>query len=167
MIPCVMTRAEFQRISIFTGGLIIYLTIFAGCSPKTLPGIREQLKKNDEAATEEANRLIADNPDLRALNELCEQVPISENFSLYSKRIAHNYPLTIFFFYRSKDDSSLMDAQFRQYFMERNWRIRDLSSVNKITEFTNEKYRITIQYGGLGENADYSFSCELLEAAKK
>lgn len=134
----------------------------AGCNPKELPFVRDNVKKFDEYTTKETDDAIKKSPELQELDALCKQIPLSDRFEFYSKRMASHGPPALFFFYSSEEDFLASDALFKDYFKQRGWEIRDSNSLNKISEFRNEKYLITIQYGGIGKNANYAMSCEKL-----
>lgn len=140
--------------------LLIMTFCFAGCNPKELPILKEKLKDWDEFTTRETEEAIKRNPELQELDNLCKQIPLSERFKLYSKRMASHGPPALFLFYYSEDDFDKSDKLFREYFKQNGWEIFNKNSMNRISEFRKNNYIISIQYGGVGQSANYAISCE-------
>jgi hypothetical protein len=139
---------------------------FAGCNLKELPVVRDQVRKMDEIATAETDKAIENSPELQELDSICTHIPLNDSFRLYGKRIAPNYPSTLFYSYDSSEDFETASRRFTEHFAGLGWASRQLNAVNRITEFRSEKFRVTIQYGGIGKNANYSFSCEKISDAR-
>ena len=141
---------------------LIFLIAFSACNPRELPVIRDGVRKLDEQTTLNTDAAIAKNPELKDLDELCNAIPKHESFQLYGKSIGRNKPLKLFHNYKSAEDFRTADSRFSSYFANSGWNSKDdIGTWHTVREFTNEKYRVTIQYGGMSSNANYGFSCEL------
>ena len=140
--------------------VLIALIAFPACNPRELPVIRDGVRKLDEQTARNTETAIANNPELKDLDEVCNAIPKNESFVLYSKSIGRNKPLKLFANFQSAEDFEIADKRFSFYFARLGWSSADdIGTWHTVREFTNEKYRVTIQCGGMGSNANYGFSC--------
>lgn len=137
---------------------VVFLSL--GCNPRNLPIVNDQFQKLDEKIMKETDEAIAKTPELQKLDAICTSIPKGEQFKLYSKRLAHNYPLTLFYSYSSSEAYDSADRRFKEYFAGMQWTHQEIGSMNPVSEYTKFPYRVTIQFGGMGPNATYGFSCE-------
>lgn len=151
-------RLRSKVFSVLLG--LAFLLMTTGCNPRSLPVVGDQLRWLDQKTTEETDRAIAKDPQLQEIEKVCNSIPKDQSFSLYAKRMAHTYPLTLFYFYSSPKNYDTAEREFGEYFQKGEWERREIGSVNRVVEYKNETYRVTIQFGGMGPNANYGFSCE-------
>jgi hypothetical protein len=138
--------------------IILFLTL--GCNPRALPFIRDKLKANDEMNTKNTEEAVKTDEKLRELDDLCKSIPLPDSFKFYSKSRSVKGSDLIFVYYYSDDDFNNSDKYFREYFSSNQWSVTEDNSVNKTTEFRKDDKRIVIQYGGIGIDANYAFSCK-------
>ncbi|MCU0238818.1 MAG: hypothetical protein MUC29_05195 [Pyrinomonadaceae bacterium] len=140
--------------------------MISGCNPKGLPFIKEYLRKNDELNTKQTNEDIKTNAKLKELDDLCKSIPLPDSFKFYGKQRSYKHSNLLSFYYYSEDSFDKSDKHFREYFLSNGWKLFEENYVNRITELRKDDKAITIQYGGIGIDANYSFACKRIVDAK-
>lgn len=154
----------FPLFSIILLLAIVFYTV--GCNPRQLPIIKDRLTEMDNVGTEETKEAIKNNAKLQELDNICKQIPLPEGFKLIAIQLSPNESPILTYYYYSENDFEKSDNYFRQYFVENGWSIVENKSLNRISSFRNDNYKINIQYGGMGANANYAINCSKLPSSK-
>jgi hypothetical protein len=164
-----MNKKSSQHLLNFSVCLILFILVGLGCNPKNLPGIRGKLKEWDEERTKDTERTIEKTPKLQELDSICKQVPVPADFKFIAKHltwIVNQEPLISYFYY-SKTDFDKAENNFRNYLITNGWESLKSDHLNKVNVFKKDNFKIHIQYGGVGSDANYSISCEKLKTIEQ
>jgi hypothetical protein len=139
--------------------IFVILHLMIACNPRALPFIKDRLKANDEINTKNTEEAVKTDEKLKELDDLCKTIPIPDSFKFYSKDRSVRGSDLIFVHYYSDDNFNDSDKYFREYFLSNQWSLTEDNGVNRITEFRKNGKRIVVQYGGIGVDANYGFTC--------
>ena len=117
----------------------------------------------DKKMTQLTEEEIQKSPDLKALNNMCNQIPLPEDFQFIRKGGLDDQRITFTNLYYSETEYDKARKLFEEYFSNNNWKLtKEDKSYPKTIEFRNDKYRVVIQHEGIGKKTNYGITCEKL-----
>jgi hypothetical protein len=132
--------------------LTLALLSFTGCvNPKTLPGIRGYVKREDERITKATEEAVKKSPLLQDLDHLCtKEISVPDDFVLVSRDMGTtSTPATQTFLgygYSSRSDYQQVKKFYKDRLLPKGWQL------------------ITEKDAG-GDEANYSLQCGRLSSA--
>lgn len=123
-------------------------------------------KKMRDSRTDEAEKIIKDNPEYREVDKICKEIPIPENSKLVGKARLFN-SVGISNYYYSEVDSNLLRKNFEDFFIQQNWEQIDSNFINPTLHFQKKPYEVKMQFGGIGRGISYSINCAKISSDKK
>lgn len=147
----------------FLLGLAVLTLVFGGMSCNVFRSEQSLVNAENEEKrrTEEA---IANDPRLQDLDRLCMSIPTLENSSLETKRKSFNKQTYLIYGYKSSVSYSQAKQIYTDFFLKDGWnQIEDGSGFKTAyITFRKDGYRVSINYGGMGERENYAILCEKL-----
>jgi hypothetical protein len=108
---------------------------------------------------EESSRILEkaarEYPLYRELDNLCRQIPVPDDFRLLGKRGLYRSK-GVTYYYDSRLEFDPAEQYFREYFKSNGWIFSETDTISRGLEFTNERYRVTIDHG---DQTVYSINC--------
>lgn len=150
---------EKSRAILFIG-VILATICLAGCNPREVPGIKQTLDKLSEVRTKETDKTIKESSELQELDNVCSQIPLLTEFKFIRKSMSSHNPPALYYYYYSDMNFDKSDQAFTQYFTNNGWEISEVSSLNRTSSFKKDDIRVTIQFGGMGGDANYGITCK-------
>jgi hypothetical protein len=151
--------------------LLLILTFsITSCNPRNLPGIRQFGEQEGKRLTKVAEEMIEKEPVLRELNQLCtKEIPLYEGFSIIRIHSIGEKRNHLSYYYSSNADWRKVKAFYKDYFAQKEWRLGDEYDggwgPNKV-QVKKDKYTVILYNEGIGEDANYSFRCEISDTNK-
>lgn len=139
---------------------IFLIVLTASCSLLEKASI-----KQDEFLMEQAEKAIQNSPQLQEIDKVCKDIKLPANSQFIWKGGLDDEVITITYHYFSNTEFREARSIFIDYFKANQWRlVKETDSIFQTLEFRNDKYRVNIQYGGMGKRVNYSFNCSLLSS---
>ena len=144
----------------------VFILLIAGaCNPRNLPVVRDVGKSLDERASQEAERLLRENPRWREVGDVCLNLGNPENAALVSKRLANN-SLAVSLDYQCPLRPNEIYRFYENQFRGDGWvphpdnRLPGESSLHDIFHYRKDNLRVSLQIGGMGPGLTYGIWCE-------
>lgn len=139
----------------------VLLIACLGCNFKELPIIKGAIKQMDERRTEDAKRVIRENPKFAELSRICADAVVPEGTSKISTGLA-SQGVAIYEFYFSDRSREDVYGFVEKRLVDSGWKkTRDEEFMgHEIYDFEKGGYRINLQLGGVGPDANFSIWCE-------
>jgi hypothetical protein len=135
----------------------------SACNPRENPIFRKAALENEQMITRQTEEAIKNSPVLQELDAMCKQIPLPANSQFIWKGGLDDQTISLSYHYYSETKYEEAWSLFKVYFLQNGWKLtKEDNSYPKIIEFRNDKYRVQINYGGMGEGVNYGFSCEKL-----
>jgi hypothetical protein len=151
-------KQKFLLISLF----FIFLT---GCNFKELPIVKDLIVKNREEATKYTEEAIKNSPELQELDKMCSQIPLPKDFKFISKGGLDDQAISLSTYYYSETSYQEAKQLFKDYFNQKGWNlIKEDDSYPKVIEFKDNTFLVSLQYGGMGSDVNYSIYCEKISS---
>ena len=114
--------------------------------------------------TELTNKAIKDSPELQDLDKVCTQIPLPSDFRLIQKGGIDDQKISLSYHYDSQKKYLEVWQFLNTYFKENGWKFvkNESDSIMKTIEYSNDKYRVVIQNGGM-RNVEYGIYCEKIK----
>ena len=135
-------------------GLVFVIT---GCA--YIPGVKDVIRKMDDDRTERAKKSIEENPRFAELAKVCSVVKTPEGSRLLSKSLSGHGFQIYDYYHVDKQRPEIYQVVSGELFNEWRETRRDDFMGHDTYDFEKEHYRITLQLGGLGPNANFAISC--------
>lgn len=140
--------------SFFSFGLCLAVFVFI-CASRT-----------DKQITDQTEEVIKGSPELQELDSVCKQIPRAQDFQFVKKGGLDDQKISLSYYYISETRYEEVWRLLGNYFDKNGWKTvkngEGVISSIKIIEFSNGKYRVAIQHGGM-RSINYSFYCEKLK----
>ncbi len=155
-----------KKIVIDLSLLVLFSLALAGCIPSGTPGIKQLTKKFDEIATKQTDDAIKKSPVLQEVESVCKQIPLPPDFEIVKKGGLNDDGLLVLdYYYTSETKYEPARLLWNTYFADNGWEAKkEEDSYPRQLEFNNLKYKVSIQYGGMGDRAQYSIACQKLRS---
>ena len=138
--------------------IALFASFMSGCSYVRAPN--QGSKWIDDRNTRATDEAIEKDDTLKELAAICSSIPKRDDYVLVSKGLSHVPPPELFYNYSSSEDFETARMRFHSYLQSDDWHLEDTGQAQYYAEYRKGPYRISIQFGRMGRDANYGFSCE-------
>jgi hypothetical protein len=141
--------------------------LLTGCfNPRNLPVFKRAAEAQERKMVKYTDEAVKVSPVLQELDRLCtKEIPVPAGFRLESRTGTHETknPYLSYHYY-SKADYKAIKSLYENYFSQKGWRVIENRDGGWgppwLAVFRKETYKVAVQYGGMGDEVNYSLFCQ-------